>query len=93
MAASWASAGLMTAIVLRCLCCRHHCLVSLLPSSPLASSLLFGVIVTIVAIVAIVAIIAVVAVVAIVAVALFDPVTVTLATVVVTLAVVAAWFL
>jgi hypothetical protein len=82
----------MMAIVLRCLCCRHHHLVSSLPSSPLAASSLFGVIVAIVAIVAVVPIVAVVAVIAIVAVALFDPVTVALATVVVTLAVVAAWF-
>jgi hypothetical protein len=67
--------------------------VSLLPLSPLAASLLFGVIITIVAIVAFVAVVAVGAVDAIVAIALFDPVTVALATVVVTLAVVAAWFL
>jgi hypothetical protein len=82
----------MTAIVLRCLCCHHHRLVSSLHLSPLAALLLFGVIVTIVAIVAIVAVIAVVAVIAIVAVALFAPVTVALATVFITLAVVAAWF-
>ncbi len=63
-----------------------------MPLSPLAASLLFGVIIAIVAIVAVAAIIAVVPVVAIVAVALFDPVTVALATIVVTLAVVATWF-
>jgi hypothetical protein len=93
MAASWASAGSMMAIVLHCLCCCHHCLVSLLPLSPLAASLLFGVIVTIVAIVAIVAIVTVVAIVAILVIALFDPVTVTLATYIITLAVVVTWFL
>jgi hypothetical protein len=85
MAAFWASAGSMTAIVLRCLCCRRHCLVSLLHSLPLVALLLFGVIVTIVAIVTVVAIVGVVA--------LFAPVTIALATVIVTLAVVAAWFL
>jgi hypothetical protein len=84
MAASWASAGSMTAIVLHCLCCCRHRLVSLLPSLPLAASSLFGVIVAIVAIVAVVAVVAVVT--------LFAPVTITLATIVVTLAVVAAWF-
>ncbi len=63
-----------------------------MPLSSLAASSLFGVIVTIVAIVAVVAVVAVVAIVAIIAVALFDPVTVALATAVVTLAVVAAWF-
>jgi hypothetical protein len=92
MAASWASAGSMMAIILLCLYCRCHCLVSLLPSSPLAASLLFGVIVAIVAIVTIVAVVAVVAVIAIVAVTLFDPVIITLATIVVTLAVIATWF-
>jgi hypothetical protein len=92
MAASWASAGSMMAIVLHCLCCRRHHLVSSLPSSPLAASLLFGVIVAIIAIVAVVAVVTVIAVVTIVAVALFDPVTVALATIVVTLAVVATWF-
>jgi hypothetical protein len=61
MAVSWASAGSMTAIVLRCLCCRRHCLVSSIFLSPLAALLLFGVIVVIVAIVAIVAVVAVVA--------------------------------
>jgi hypothetical protein len=60
MAASWASVGSMMAIVLRCLCCRHHCLVSLLPLSTLVASLLFGVIVPIVAIVAVVAVVTVV---------------------------------
>jgi hypothetical protein len=75
----------MTAIVLRCLCCHHHRLVSSIPSSPLAASLLFGVIVAIIAIVDVVAVVAVVA--------LFAPVTVALATVILTLAVVAAWFL
>ena len=64
-----------------------------MPSSPLAASLLFGFIVAIIAIVAVVVVLAVVAIVAIVAVALFDPVTVALATIFVTLAVVAAWFL
>jgi hypothetical protein len=83
----------MTAIILRCLCCRHHHLVFLLPLSPLAALSLFGVIIAIVAIVAVVATIAVVPVIAIVAVAHFDPVTFDLATIVVTLAVVAAWFL
>jgi hypothetical protein len=92
MAASWASAGTMMAIVLHCLCCHRHCLASLLPSSPLEALLLFGVIVTIIAIVAVVAVATVVAIVAIVAVALFDPVAVALATVVVTLAVIATWF-
>ena len=89
VAASWASVGLMTAIVLRCLCCPCHRLVSLLPLLPLAA---FGVIVAIVAIVAVVTIVAVVAVVAIVAITLFAPVTFALATIVVTLAVIATWF-
>jgi hypothetical protein len=74
----------MTAIIFHCQCCRHHRLVSSLLSLPLAASLLFGVIVTIVAIVAVIAVVAVVA--------LFAPVTVALATILVTLAVVAAWF-
>jgi hypothetical protein len=93
VAASWASAGLMTAIVLHCLCCPRHRLVSSLPPLPLAALSLFGVIVTIVAIVAVIAAVAVVAIVAIVAITLFAPVTIALATVVVTLAVIAAWFL
>jgi hypothetical protein len=75
------------------LCCCCHRLVTLLPSSPLVALLLFGVIIVIVAIVTVVAVVAVVAVIAIVAVAIFDPVTIIHATVVVTLAVVAAWFL
>jgi hypothetical protein len=85
MVASWASAGLMTAIVLRCLWCRCHHLVSLLPLLPVLASSLFGVLVAIVAIVAVIPVIAVVA--------LFAPDTNTHATFIVTLAVVAAWFL
>jgi hypothetical protein len=85
MAASWASAGSTTPIVLRCLCCCHHCLVSLLPSLPLAASSLFGVIVTIFAINAVIAGIAVVIIIAIVAIALFVPITIALATVVITM--------
>ncbi len=50
MAASWASAGLTTPIVLRYLCCCCHCLVYSSPSPPLVASLLFGVIVAIFAI-------------------------------------------
>jgi hypothetical protein len=84
------SAGLTMPIVLRCLCCRHHCLVFLLSLLWLAASLLFGVIVAIVAIDTVVAIIAIIA---IIAVALFAPVIVALATIVVILAVVATWFL
>ncbi len=90
MAASWASAGSMTPIVLRCLCCRRHHLVSLLPLLPLAASSLFCVIIAIFAIATVIAGFAIVAVVAIVAIALFAPITVALATVVITLAAVAA---
>ncbi len=79
-----ASAGLTMPIVLRCLCCSRHCLVSSLPLLPLASSLLFGIILAFVAIVAVIAIVAI---------AIFAPFTVALAAIVVTLAVITAWFL
>jgi hypothetical protein len=62
----------------------------LLPSSPLAASSLFGVILAIFAIATVIAVVAVVAVVTIVAIALFAPITDALATIDITLAAVAA---
>ncbi len=86
--AAIASTGLTTPIPLCCHCCHHHCLALIVFVAVwchrrcLASTSLFGIIVTIVAIIAIVAIVAIIA---IITIALFAPVAIAPAAIVVTL--------